>query len=626
MEDKIVGKKIKAVPVEDPNIGVDLDDTFQEDIFDAIEISSLDTSALQNFSNVAQTREQMYTAVDIMRQDNKVSAIIETYTDYVTQTNDNGKVMWCESDDPDIGNYVSFLLEELEVDKHMYSWAYNLFTYGDLYLQTYTKSEYEEDLFSKFKEDQDIVAKGQQLNESQLKENVYINIEDKNDHLEHYVEAVANPGEMFELTKFGKTMSYIKAPTDIQTTYDSNDALNYYMTYKMQDKDVEVYSPLKFVHIYLSNGTSRNPEQVNIFTNDDDFENDKVKASYTVRRGQSMLYNKFRSWRELTLLENSMLLNRVTKSAILRIISAEVKNMPKDQVKNHMQKLKTMIEQKSALNADKSFSEYTNPGPIENIIYTTTRDGEGTLNVTTLGGDPDVKSLADIEYFENDFYGGFGIPKQYFGRTNDSTGFNGGTSLSIISSKFGTNVKTIQNALIQGLTTLINIFLLDKGLTSYVNNFRLRMQPPITQEEKDKQEAQRDRVGVIQDTGNLINDVVTDELIKAKIVKQLLSTTNIGSEVLDLMQEQIDKLEKEQTPETDEEVDNEENEKPSRPGRRNEPSFSETDLPDIDLEPEEEETGFENEETAGPVEPSENETTLPSPNDLGIDMTNSENI
>ena len=583
MEDKIVGKKIKAVPVEDPNIGVDLNDTFQEDIFDAIEVSSLDTSALQNFSNVAQTREQMYTAVDIMRQDNKVSAIIETYTDYVTQTNDNGKVMWCESDDPDIGNYVSFLLEELEVDKHMYSWAYNLFTYGDLYLQTYTKSEYEEDLFSKFKEDQDIVAKGQQLNESQLKENVYLNIEDKNDHLEHYVEAVANPGEMFELTKFGKTMSYIKAPTNIQTTYDSNDVLNYYMTYKMQDKDVEVYSPLKFVHIYLSNGTSRNPEQVNIFTNADDYENDKVKASYTVRRGQSMLYNKFRTWRELTLLENSLLVN-----------------------------------------ADTSFSEYTNPGPIENIIYTTTRDGEGTLNVTTLGGDVDVKSLADIEYFENDFYGGFGIPKQYFGRTNDNTGFNGGTSLSIISSKFGTNVKTIQNALIQGLTTLINIFLLDKGLTSYVNNFRLRMQPPITQEEKDKQEAQRDRVGVIQDTGNLINDVISDELTKAKIFKQLLSTTNIGPEVLDLMQEHIDKLEKEQTPETNEEVE-EENKESSRPSRRNEPSFSETDLPDIDLEPEEE-TGFENEEMTGPVEPTENETTLPSPSDLGLDLTNSENI
>jgi len=515
----------------------------------------------------------------------------------------------------------------------MYSWAYNLFTYGDLYLQTFTKSEYEEDLFSKFKKDQDIVAKGQQLNEAKLdeanlKENIYVNVEDKNDHLEHYVEAVANPGEMFELTKFGKTMSYIKAPTNIQTTYDTNDVLNYYMTYKMQSKDVEVYSPLKFVHIYLTTGINRNPEQVNIFTNEDDYKTDNVRASYTVRRGQSMLYNKFRSWRELSLLENSLILNRVTKSAIIRIVSAEVKNMPKDKVKQHMQQLKQMIEQKSAVDTDKSFSEYTNPGPIENIIYTTTRDGEGTLSVSTLGGDVDVKSLADIEYFENDFYGGFGIPKQYFGRTNDSTGFNGGTSLSIISSKFGTNVKTIQNALIQGLTTLINIFLLDKGLTSYVNNFTLRMQEPITQEYKDKQEAMRDRVGVVQDTTNLINEVFTDELLKAKATKEMVSTINVPPMIIQLLQEQIDKKEAEQNPESDEnKEENEEENNPSnssRPSR--EPSFSEKDLPDIELEPESEEEIEFNNEVAGPVEPEGNETTLPSPADLGIDLTNSENI
>lgn len=619
MGDKIIGKKIKATPVEEPNIGVDLDNTFQDDIFDAIDMSRLDSSALQNFSTVAQTREQMYSAIDIMRQDNKVSAILETYTDYVTQTNDNGKIIWCESEDEAVCNYINFLLEEIGADKHMYAWAYNLETYGDIYLQTFTESEYDEELFSKYKDEQDIVAKGQQLNE-----NIIVNVEDKKDHLKHHIELVANPGEMFELTKFGKSMAYIKAPTDIQTTYDNNDALNYYLTYKMQSKDVEVYSPLKFVHIYLNQGVNRNPEKVNIFTSDEDYNENKVKASYTVRRGQSMLYNKFRTWRELTLLENSLLLNRVTKSAILRIITAEVKGMPKDKVKQHMQQLKQMIEQKSALDTDKSFSEYTNPGPMENIIYTTSRDGEGALTVSTLGGDVDVKSLADIEYFENDFYGGFGIPKQYFGRTNDSTGFNGGTSLSIISSKFGTNVKTIQNALIQGITTLINIFLLDKGLDSYVNNFRLRMQPPITQEEKDKQEAQRDRVGVIQDTGNLINDVLTDEVLKAKALKSLLSTTNVGPELLSIIQDQIDLFEKEKNPEKSNENENNEEVKSSGPSRRNEPSFSETDLPDIDLEPEVEEQG--NEEVVTIVEPEENETTLPSPNDLGIDMTNSDNI
>ena len=49
-----------------------------------------------------------------------------------------------------------------------------------------------------------------------------------------------------------------------------------------------------------------------------------TNSEYTVRRGQSLLYNVFKIWRELSLLENSMLLNRVTKSSIIRVVNVEI--------------------------------------------------------------------------------------------------------------------------------------------------------------------------------------------------------------------------------------------------------------------------------------------------------------
>ena len=43
------------------------------------------------------------------------------------------------------------------------------------------------------------------------------------------------------------------------------------------------------------------------------------------------------------------------------------------------------------------------------------------------------KQLTDLDWWNNKFYSSYGIPKQYFGWTDDAAGFNGGSSLTIIS-------------------------------------------------------------------------------------------------------------------------------------------------------------------------------------------------
>jgi len=48
-----------------------------------------------------------------------------------------------------------------------------------------------------------------------------------------------------------------------------------------------------------------------------------------------------------------------------------------------------------------------------------------------------------LDYFLDKLYGALRIPKQYMGSTDDSTGFNGGTALSLISASFAKMVKRI---------------------------------------------------------------------------------------------------------------------------------------------------------------------------------------
>lgn len=611
-DEKVYNSPIVSKPVPEKNIGIDTQEALFDNIVNAGLSSQLDISSLESFTQVSQSRDQIYAMLDTMSQDSIVSAVLETYAEDATEYNDNGRVVWAESSDDDVLKYITYLIDTIGADKHIYKWVYSLCKYGDLYLKLFRESESDDLLFKK-DDDQD----------KSLNEDVNIKAHSKNDNYTHYVEMVPNPAEIFELTKFGKTYGYIKAPT--RTPAATHDNLqNIYFKYKFNKSDVDVYSATEFVHACLDDNSSRVPEEVNIFM---DKENSDKNLTYQVRRGQSLLYTVFKIWRELNLLENSVLLNRITKSSIVRVINVEVGDMPKENVGPHLAGIKQLIEQKSALNEGTSLNEYTNPGPVENNVYVPTRGGQGALTTQQIGGDVDVKSLADLDYFKNKFFGALRVPKQYFGDTDDGAGFNGGQSLSIISSRYAKMVKRIQNTVLQALTDAINLMLLDKGLDSYVNKFELHMVPPTTQEEIDRRESLSSKIQITTDIMNTLSDI-EDPIAKMKILKSLLSNVVNDNDVMQILGEYIEKIEKDAEAE---ESESSIEEPPADRAEMNnlsvgedggEEAFSDDfggGLQDDlmgDLEIDDVESGDE-----GEMSSSEEDTILPSPADLELDLT-----
>lgn len=302
-----------------------------------------------------------------------------------------------------------------------------------------------------------------------------------------------------------------------------------------------------------------------------------------------------------------MLLNRITKSSIVRIINVEVGDMPKEMVGPHLQGIKALMEQKAAINEGNSIQEYTNPGPIENNIYVPINNGKGAITTDQVGGDVNISQIPDIEYFQNKFFGAMRIPKQYFGLTEDGAGFNGGESLAIISSRYAKMIKRIQNSIIQAITSAINLMLIDKGLNQYINKFTIKMQPPTTQEEVDRRENTTSKIQIVSDVMNLVSDI-EDPTTKLKILKSLLSSVISDPEVISLLQDEISRLE-------DQGIDN-----------NPDSSLGDEDSSNIDLGGSSEplnldaELGLEE-----PTEETEEEgETLPTPEEIGVDMTDND--
>ena len=546
----LVGSQAQPVTLDNTTtLDIDVKNTLADNIIEAGLSSKLDIAALENFTSVSNSRDQIYQMIDTMSQDSSVAAILRTYAEDVCEPADNGHVIWCEANDPNISKFVNYLLNKMNADKNMYGWTHSLLKYGDLYLRLFRESDYDDELFKSDKIDQAYSARNV-LNEAfitedhqTLDEAVHLNLHSATDPYSHYVEAIDDPGTMFELTKFGKTYGYIETP-NVESNLDGISMLSGatatgVYNFRMKSADVNVWQADDFVHACLEDNFTRFPETVELFIDPDN----KKSQSYSVRRGKSLLYDSYKIWREKALLENAALLNRITRSSIVRKVGVEVGDMPKEQVQATLRRVKEMMEQKSSINVGNSMSEYNNPGPIENNIYFATHGGQGNITVEAVGGDVEVKNLADLDWWNNKFYSSYGIPKQYFGWTDDGAGFNGGTSLTILSSVYAKGVKRVQNAMIQALTDAINLFLLNKGLKSYLNNFTLKMKAPITQEEIDYRADLTNKINAISSIQGLFTDV-EDKPRRLRILKTLLAALNYGDALNAEIDAEIEAIEK----------------------------------------------------------------------------------
>lgn len=213
------------------------------------------------------------------------------------------------------------------------------------------------------------------------------------------------------------------------------------------------------------------------------------------------------------------------------------------------------------------------------------------------------------------------VPKQYFGFTEDGAGFNGGQSLSIISSRYAKMIKRIQNTIVQMLTDAINIILIDRGLPNYINRFKLKMLAPTTQEEIDRRENIAAKVQLTSDTMSMM-DLIDDNTTKLKILKSLIKSYINDTEVIQLIQDEIDKLEN-QTAE-EESTTSEETEESE--GSEDMDLESSIDVGGLDAGDE----GGGGESLSASLglggEEEESEEALPTPDQLGADFTDNSNF
>lgn len=521
------------------------ENSLPEKLNNAVEFGQrIDLSDISKIGTLSGDRNTKYSVYEEMVADGRIGAALEMYANDTVQYNQEGKIVWAESNDKDTAAYVNKLLADLNIEEQIWSWAYCMWLYGDVYIETFVNTSYRDNKPTLLVEP----VAGHTGVTSQ--------VDIKGEKLERYIEKVPNPATIYDLQYKGKTSGFIKQD-NLQKEVNNN-----IYTYSNAAIDVQILNPTKFVHICLSPNINRFPEKFKFIKNETNKQADKygrIDASETegsgndsltfgVKTGQSVLENVYGAYQTLKLKEESVLLERVTKSSITRIIQVELGDLPESQKRNKLQALKNQIEQQLIMNKEQGNIQ-SRPGgqPIENIIYTTTKNGKGAISSVNIGGDVDIGNLGDIEDSENKVYGALLTPKAILGADMEGSGLSNGGSLTELNTTYARRIKRGQVALTAGIKTLVNIFALSDNNGKMVNNFDIKLTPLITVEDNRRDELLQTKIRNVSEIQALFESVGDERLTpetKLNMLIEWLGSYLNQQDIVNIIKKQLDDITK----------------------------------------------------------------------------------
>tara|TARA_R110001592_G_scaffold250990_1_gene513612 strand:- start:990 stop:2834 length:1845 start_codon:yes stop_codon:yes gene_type:complete len=202
--------------------------------------------------------------------------------------------------------------------------------------------------------------------------------------------------------------------------------------------------------------------------------------------GRSLLEPARKVWKQLTLMEDAMLIHRIMRAPDKRIFKIDIGNIPPNEVDAFMEGM--INKMKKVPFMDENTGEYNLKYNMQNILedfYLPVRGAESGTSIETTPG-LQMDSIPDIEYLQNRMLGALKIPKAYLGYLEDTTGK---ASLASQDFRFARTIERVQKIIVSELTKIAIVHLYSQGFTDEeIVDFSLKLTPPSTYYEREKLE------------------------------------------------------------------------------------------------------------------------------------------
>jgi hypothetical protein len=217
--------------------------------------------------------------------------------------------------------------------------------------------------------------------------------------------------------------------------------------------------------------------------------------------GKSMIESARRIWKQLSLMEDAMLIHRIMRAPEKRVFKIDIGNIPPTEVDNYMQRI--INKMKKVPFVDRNSGEYNLKYNMQNLtedFFLPVRGGDSGTSIDNLPG-LDYAATEDIEFLQKKMFAALRIPKAYLSYDEN---VNGKATLAAEDVRFARTIERIQRTIVSELTKIAIVHLAAQGIEdAEMVNFELSLTNPSTIYEQEKVNLWSEKVRLASDMQQL---------------------------------------------------------------------------------------------------------------------------
>jgi len=207
--------------------------------------------------------------------------------------------------------------------------------------------------------------------------------------------------------------------------------------------------------------------------------------------GRSYIEPARKLFKQYTLMEDAMLIHRISRAPEKRIFYMNVGSIPPNEIEAFMQK--TISTMKRTPHIDQQTGEYNLKYNMQNLMedfYIPVRGNDTTTKIETTKG-LDYDGITDVVYLREKLFAALKVPKAFLGYEAD---LEGKATLAAEDIRFARTIERLQRILTSELTKIALVHLYSQGYRDEsLTNFELSMQTPSIIFEQEKIELMKSK-------------------------------------------------------------------------------------------------------------------------------------
>jgi len=228
--------------------------------------------------------------------------------------------------------------------------------------------------------------------------------------------------------------------------------------------------------------------------------------------GRSYLEPARKIFKQVTLMEDAMLIHRIMRAPEKRMFYINVGNVPPNEVEQFMQKTINQMKKTPYVGEDGQYNLRFNLQNMMEDFYLPVRGGDTSTRIETTKG-LEYDGVTDVRYLQEKMFAALKIPKAYFGYEGD---LSGKATLAAEDIRFARTVERIQKIMESELTKIALVHLYTQGFTGEsLTNFEIKLTTPSIIFEQEKIALLKEKVDLanqMKDTKLFASDYIYENI------------------------------------------------------------------------------------------------------------------